>query len=155
MPDQMNKDRQPFYRGDRVEFNVAPGAWVPTGYDAHVIHKVKTCTWHKTSGWLLEIKGHAGWIGVDWFRKPEEICPMCRECLAQAEAVPEREFVPMSRAQAHEMLGEFCNNENRHLAKSYVRLLDAVTAWRENSRMDFAWWREDARAICFAAGIRE
>jgi hypothetical protein len=149
----MNKDRQPFYRGDRVEFNVAPGAWVPTGYDAHVIHEVKTCTWHKTSGWLLEIKGHAGWIGVDWFRKPEEICPMCRERLAQDEAAPEPGFVPVTREEARDIATALLSPER--LAKSYIGLLDAVKAWHERARYFERPFTGLALNVVRAAGITE
>jgi hypothetical protein len=161
MTNQVNKDRQPFYHGDRVEFDVAPGAWVPRGYDSHVTHEVKSCEWHEQSGWLLEIKGHSGSIGAGWFIKPEEICPLCHERLARAEAAPE--FVPMSWQEAERiMLGVGENGEIicysqtiRHCASSYIRLLDAVKAWVAQCRKNgYCRFVDTALAMIQAAGIK-
>ena len=105
---------------------------------------------------LASLADHAHLIHneVEGLRNAEEV----RQ--SQAEAAPE--FVPMSWARAHELLRGFHDAENKHLAESYIRLVesngklvDAVKAWRKEKSLSITDFQPTTQAMLLAAGIND
>ena len=80
---------------------------------------------------------------------------------SQAEAAPE--FVPMSWALAHELLRGFHDAENKHLAESYIRLVESNGKLVDAVKVWFTWmfdrgfvnWTPAQRDMLHAAGIKD